>query len=97
MLSPGLKRWGPPRQQELCSQSAHLWGNSNFVPRREEFGNPQTAGVYVANLPIYGPLLVLSPSLKRWGPPRWQGLCSQSAHLWVNSDLVPRFEALGTP
>ena len=34
---------------------------------------------------------------KRWGPPRWQGLCSHPAHLWATSDFIPRSEALGFP
>ena len=29
--------------------------------------------MHVANLPTYGPLLVLSPALKRWGPPDGSG------------------------
>ena len=35
----------------------------------------------VANLPTCGPFLILFPALKRWGPPRWHGLCSQFAPL----------------
>ena len=31
---------------------------------------------YVATRPTCGPPLILSPALKRWGPPRRQGLCS---------------------
>ena len=47
-----------------------------------------------------GPLLMLSPALKRWRPlkrgvsPSRQALCSQSAHLWAAADFVPRSEAL---
>ena len=44
-------------------------------------GDPGGRG-YVATRPTCGPLLILSPALKRWGPPTRQGLCSQSAHLW---------------
>ena len=43
----------------LCSQSAHLWATSDFVPRSEA---PQTG--HVAKPPICGPLLILSPALK---------------------------------
>ena len=39
--------------------------------------------------PQCGPLLILSLALKRWGPPRRQGLCSQLAPLWATSDFVP--------
>ena len=39
-----------------------------------------------------GPLLILPPALKRWGPPRRQGLCSHLAHLWATSDSAPRSE-----
>ena len=51
----------------------------------------------VATLPTCGPLLILPPALKRWGPPRRQGLCSHLAHLWATSDSAPRSEAVGTP
>ena len=51
---------------------------------------------YVATLPTCGPLLILPPALKRWGPPRRQGLCSHPAHLWATSDSFSRFEVLGT-
>ena len=43
----------------------------------------------VANLPTCGPLLILSPALRRWGPPRQQGLCSQSALLWAFTVVQP--------
>ena len=35
---------------------------------------------HLATLPTCGPLLILSPALRRWGPPRRQGLCSHLAH-----------------
>ena len=35
----------------------------------------------VATLPSCGPLLILAPALKRWGPPRRHGLCSHLPHL----------------
>ena len=40
---------------------------------------------------------MLSPAVKDSEPPRWQGLCSQSAQLWATCEIVPFFEALGTP
>ena len=49
--------------------------------------------VHVATGPTYGPLLILSPALKHWGPPRQQGLCSHPAHLWATSDFVSGSEA----
>ena len=41
--------------------------------------------------------MILPPALKRWGPPRRQGLCSHLAHLWATCDSAPRSEAMGTP
>ena len=40
---------------------------------------------------------MLPLALKRWGPPRRQGLCSHLAHLWATFDAAPRSEAVGTP
>ena len=44
-------------------------------------------------MPTSGPLLILPPSLKRWGPPRRQGLSSHLAHKWATSDSSPRSES----
>ena len=41
--------------------------------------------------------LLRFPVLKRWGPPRRQGLCSHLAHLGATSHATPRSEAVGTP
>ena len=50
----------------------------NFTAKKEKLhnftANKITRFGYVANLPTYGPLLILSPALRRWGPPRWQVL-----------------------
>ena len=97
ILPPALKRWGPPRRQGLCSHLAHLWATSDSAPRSEAVGTPPGGKGYVATLPTCGPLLILPPALKRWGPPRRQGLCSHLAHLWATSDSAPRSEAVGTP
>ena len=48
-------------------------------------------------MPTSGPLLILSPAVKRRGSPRRQGLCSHHAHKWATSDIVPRSEAEGIP
>ena len=78
------------------SQSAHLWATPDFLPRFEGLETLDGRG-YVANLPTCGPLLVLSPAPKHCGPPRRQGLCSQSAHLWAIAGFVPHSKALWTP
>ena len=51
----------------------------------------------MATLPTCGPLLIVPPALKRWGPQRRRGLCSHLAHLWAYYDSAARFEAVGTP
>ena len=43
-----------------------------------------------------GPLLILSPALKRRGSPKRQGLCSHLAHLWATSDF-PALKRRGSP
>ena len=48
-------------------------------------------------MPTSGPLLILSPALKRRGFPRLQGLCSHHAHKWATSNFVSRSEAEGLP
>ena len=50
----------------------------------------------VANPPIDGPFLILSPAPKLWGSLRRQGLCSHQDHMWAISEFVPRSEAVGT-
>ena len=41
----------------------------------------------VANPPTCGPLLILSPALKRRGPPARRGWCGPYAHLWACGPL----------
>ena len=60
-------------------------------------GDPSDGRGYVATLPTCGPLLILSPALKGWGPPRRQELCSHLAHLWATSNSAARSQAVGTP
>ena len=74
ILPPALKRWGPPRRQVLCSHLAHLWATSDSAPRSEAVGIPRGGRGYVATLSTCGPLLILPPALKRWGPPRAAGV-----------------------
>ena len=71
----------------------------NFTVKEKKLHNltKNKNNMHVANLPTLGPLLILSPALKRWGPPRWQGLCSHHAHLWATSDLSPALKDWGPP
>ena len=41
--------------------------------------------------------MILPSALKRWGPPRRQGLCSHPAHLWATSDSAPAVKQWGPP
>ena len=87
----------PPPPQAASSQQIVVKGlspRSQWAPRRPR--RPRRPMGYVATLPTCGPLLILPPALKRWGPPRRQGLCSHLAHVWATSDFAPRSEALGT-
>ena len=96
-FAPRFEAVGTSRRQGLCSHIAHLWATSDCAPRREAVGTPPGGRGYVATLPTCGPLLILPPALKRWGPPIRQGLCSHLTHLWSTSDFAPRCEAVGTP
>ena len=40
ILPPALRRWGSPRQQELCSHLAHKWATSDSAPPSEALGIP---------------------------------------------------------
>ena len=60
-------------------------------------GDPQGGRCYEATVPTCGPPVILPLAVKRWGPPRRQGLCSPLAHLWGTFDCAPRSEAVGTP
>ena len=54
---------------------------------------PRGGRGYVATLPTSGPLLILSPALKRRGSPRRQGLCSHLAHKWATWYSAARSKA----
>ena len=84
-------------QQGLCSHLAHLWATSDSAPRSESGGARRGGMGQVATLPTCGPPPMPPPALKRWGPPRRQGLCSHFPHLRATSDAAPRSEAVGTP
>ena len=45
ILPPALKWWGSPRRHGLRSHLAHKWATSDFVPRPEADGIPETARV----------------------------------------------------
>ena len=47
-------------------------------------------------MPTWGPFLLLSPAMKHWGPPRWQGLGSHYAHMWAIYAFVPA-QSIGDP
>ena len=72
----------------------HL-GNVKFVPSSEALCTPPKDKGHVAHVPTCGPLVILSPTLKRWGPPRRQGRCSQAAHMWPPYDHCS--QGLGIP
>ena len=83
----------------LCRYVTHLFASSDSAAHFEAVGSPQRHGLinYVATLPTCGPLVILPPTLKRWGHPRGQGLCSHLGHLWATSHSAPCSEAVGTP
>ena len=66
--SPRSKAVGTPHAEGLCSRIAHLWATSDSAPRSEAVGTPRGSKGHVATLPTCGPLLILPPALKRWGP-----------------------------
>ena len=69
ILSPALKRWGSPKREASCSQAAHLQATADFVPRSKVLGTPPWGTGYLAHLPTCGLLLIVSPTVNRWGPP----------------------------
>ena len=86
---PQIESYQSSRQGKLGGVTTHRGKGSG--------GYPPGGRGYVATLPTCGPLLILPPARKRWGPPRWQGLCSHLAHLWATSVSAPRSKAVGTP
>ena len=86
-----------PPLSGFWAAGAHFWATADFVPCCEVLVTPPDGKGHLANMPTCGPLLILCPTLKCWGPLGRQGLCSKCAHLWASANFVPRFEALGTP
>ena len=86
-------RYPLPRDTTNCCTSGPLY----FFPPLWSVGDPPKGKCYVATPRTCGPLLIWCPALGCWGPPRRQGLSSQSSHLWAIADFVPRFGALWTP
>ena len=68
-----------------------------FCPPLRSVWDPPGGRGYVATHPACGPLLILSPAVKRWVPLKQQRLCSHPAHLWASCDFVTRSQALVTP
>ena len=73
-----------------------LVGHFRLCPHALWCGDPSGGRGHIATCPTCGTLLILPPSLKRWGPPRQQGLCSCPAQLWATSDSAPCREAFAT-
>ena len=86
----GIQGCRPRGVRSADSAPEHVRLAAFMSPCFEPLGTPQGGRGYVATRPTCGPLLILFPALKRWGPPRRQGLCSNLAHLWATSDFVPR-------
>ena len=63
----------------------------------EAMGTPVGGRGYIATLPTCGPLLILPAALKRWEPPRREGLFSHLIHLWAACRFAPRSAAVGIP
>ena len=67
------------------------------LPRREALGNPLDGTGDVAKLPTCGPLLILSPTLKRWGPLDGRGDVAKLPTCGPLLILSPTLERLGPP
>ena len=78
-----------------CQCIVGLWDTSNCFPCSAS--EPPSGKGYVATRPTRGLLVIVSPAVKLCGTSRQQGLCSQPAPLWANSNFAHLFEVLGTP
>ena len=103
-INPAASGIPTTSQRGAESELAHKW--ARWLHNHCRLGDPHTPRSggqnqkwptggqggrgYVATLPASGPLLIPPPALRRWGSPRWQGLCSHLAHLWATSDSAPR-------
>ena len=77
----------PPGSRGYLATRALCEPPRTLCPARSIGRSPTGQGL-CSHPPTCGPLLILSHSLKCWGPPRRQGLCSHPAHLSVTSDFV---------
>ena len=104
-----LKRCGPPEAAKVMLPPGPFVGHFRFrTPLSSvgdppggkgtppwSVGDPPYSRGYVTTGSICGPVLILSPALKVWGPPRRQGLCYHRAHLWATSDSVTALKRWG--
>ena len=97
ILPLDLKRWGPPRRHGLCSHLAAFVGHLRFRPSLCSSGDPPGGRGYVATLPTCGPLLIVSPALKRWGPPGGRGYVATSPTCVPSLILPPALKRWGPP
>ena len=97
ILSTALKALGTPKMEGVMLPLGPIVCLCLFCPPLFSGGVPLNGKVYAATSFNYAPLLILFPSLKRWGPPRRQGLCSYHAHLWATAGFVPSYEVSGIP
>ena len=97
ILSPPVSSVGDPLGGRGYVTTRPICGPFLILsPALKRWGPPGGRG-YVTTRAICGPPVIPSPALNRWGPPILQGLCYHPAHLWANSDSVPRPKSLGTP
>ena len=66
ILSLAVKRWGPSRRSWLCSQSTNSRPLLISSPALKCWVSPPPPPA--RQLPTFGPVLILFPSLKRWAP-----------------------------
>ena len=65
ILSPPLQHWRPPKRRQIFPQFAHLCAICAFALPLWSVGDPLDGGGDVPNQPIWGPLLMVSRTIKR--------------------------------